>query len=120
MSRYVSKEARGEANGLREVLQAVPGRRVFRASTKLTKVTRVTMRNLRLRRSEYMRTGASLSPLVAEWLWLDRRRYAEARQLELTTVRLLELRFCEGPAPPPGGWPARTWITPQLPGLLPS
>lgn len=55
LARYVSKEAAGSAGGLREVLRAMPGRRIFSVSLKITGETRCTMRNLRSLRYLHMR-----------------------------------------------------------------
>lgn len=62
LSRYVAKEAAGEANGLREVLEAVPGRRIFRVSQRITAETRCTMRNLRLVRFYFVACGRDVVP----------------------------------------------------------
>ena len=70
--RYVMKESKGEANGLREMLQAVPGRRLHRVSISVSAETRATMRNLRLVRFFYFHIGAgydALGPAVCEALW---------------------------------------------------
>lgn len=120
---YVSKASKGEANGLLEVIQAVPGRRVFRASVKLTGRTRVTMRNLRLKRAAWMRWGIAMDCKSVEWIWEEERRRAEARQRELTNLRLLSLRFCEGPAPPWVGyrslWDVQRLFASPLPSPAP-
>lgn len=71
MARYLGKEAeRGEHGHLLEVLRAMPGRRLARVSVTLTRRTRATMRNYRLRRwcwyEMRLPRSARLSPADAE------------------------------------------------------
>lgn len=104
LARYMAKEASGESHAMAEVLRAMPGRRVFRASTKLTAETRATMRNMRLRRwAHHYCRGRGLvpprDPADVERLWQRVRAEADARQREATFLVGLELAF-ERPPPP--------------------
>jgi hypothetical protein len=103
---YLAKEAAGESSGLRELLGALPtGRRVCRASTRLTGRTRCTMRNLRLRRWAHVHYAGTAvgevhdlgSCAEVEKLWQRMRERQEAAQHERAFVVGLELTFQHPP-----------------------
>jgi hypothetical protein len=101
---YLAKESAGEATGLRELLGAMPaGRRVCRASTRLTGRTRCTMRNLRLRRWAHHHFGGEhplydlTSCVDVEHLWLEHRRRLDQAQRERAFLVGLELTFTRPP-----------------------
>jgi hypothetical protein len=109
MARYMAKEAAGEQTGLREILEALPGRRIYRASIRLTAETRATMRNLRLRRWAHryfnggvVQTGLDLDLTnlrFVEDLWRQHREHLDRQQAETTAVVRAELAFCRPPPP---------------------
>jgi hypothetical protein len=99
LARYMMKEADGEATGMHEVLKALPGRRVARASVRLTKESRVTMRNLRLRRWAHNVQPGCRNLRAVEALYLAKRAERDRAQAEATAVVALDLAFLRRPAP---------------------
>lgn len=90
LTRYVTKEAAGDAGGLRELLDALPGRRVFSVSTKLTASTRATMRTARYRRFLFHRGMSSAGEARAaeiERLYGLIREHDEQREQEAIARR---------------------------------
>jgi hypothetical protein len=105
LTRYLTKEAAGESLGLREILAALPGRRVFSVSTKITGETRSTMRNCRRVRWAWATVSRrKWSCAQAEMVWLIDRESRERRQAETTFVVMAEVAFgLRGPPPGPLG-----------------
>lgn len=93
---YMAKGASGE---LLEVLKALPGRRIFRASVRVTAQTRCTMRNLRSIRGLYRRSGVTYTPHEAERYLPIMRAVDEDRQREQTILARLELMANDLPPP---------------------
>jgi hypothetical protein len=109
LARYVSKEAAGDGAALREVLEAVPGRRVFRASVKLTRETRCTMRNLRRRRFLFVRYGLrGLDCRNVELTFAQKRAEEDARQRIIAAHRIAEAHRAALPPPWSSAWRRRS------------
>ena len=115
---YVAKAAAGSGTGQREQLVAMlrgpfVGRPFLRASPKLTRASRVTMRNLRHRRTLYARgrITSRLSCEVVEGLMVLEVERAERDRLERALVVALAAAFCDLPPPHSRGF--RTMVIPM-------
>jgi len=109
-AQYVSKAAGDAGGGQREQLASMlggplAGRPFLRASPKLTRCSRVTMRNLRDRRTLYARgKGAGLSCEVVERVMLIERELERRDRQEREVVAALFRAFEDLPPP---SWTAR-------------
>jgi len=108
---YVSKAAAKGGTEQREQLTAIlrgplAGRPFLRASPKLTRISRVTMRNLRHRRTLFARgrITSRLSCELVEGLMVLERDREERNRLERAFVAALKLALCDLPPPDQAGF----------------